>query len=218
MDDVIFTTNSSVAAYYKRAKRIFQNTRWPLASIFMEFRLGTRGNVEQNLYSKFKPTNEIMGKVTEYVRKHNICNNSAMHIRATDMEKLLGTKKAPGNIERRYWFIESLPSKEKVFLLTDSPEIQQRTINTFPKQVLVYQLISNQTEQRPYDVSGGQTVGKNTTLPVDHRFTSLEHTLIDVLIAAHAKDFRGAPYSSLSELVAIYKSIGRERLGWCSDG
>ena len=50
----------------------------------------------------------------------------------------------------------------------------------------------------------------------DHRFTSLEHTLIDVIIAAHAKEFKPAGFSSLSHLVDTFRSIGKGERGWCA--
>ena len=38
---------------------------------------------------------------------------------------------------------------------------------------------------------GGRSGGSGgKKLPDDHRFTSLEHTLIDVLIAAHSRHFK----------------------------
>ena len=50
----------------------------------------------------------------------------------------------------------------------------------------------------------------------DHRFTSIEHTLIDVLIAAHSKTFKPGIYSSLSDLVHMFARIGKKDRGWCS--
>jgi hypothetical protein len=49
----------------------------------------------------------------------------------------------------------------------------------------------------------------------DHRYTTLEHTLVDVLIAAHAKDFKPALYSSLSDLVTLFAQIGKRERRWC---
>ena len=54
-------------------------------------------------------------------------------------------------------------------------------------------------------------------LTEDHRYTSTEHTLIDVIIAAHSKNFKPAMFSSLSDLVNTYKSIGKKEWGWCQD-
>lgn len=53
-------------------------------------------------------------------------------------------------------------------------------------------------------------------LSEDHRFTSIEHTLIDVLIAAHSKTFKPAMYSSLSDLIHLFSRIGKQDRGWCS--
>ena len=54
-----------------------------------------------------------------------------------------------------------------------------------------------------------------SVLPEAHRFTTLEHTLIDVLIAAHSREFKPAFFSSLSELVRTYSWIGKKKWGWC---
>ena len=48
-----------------------------------------------------------------------------------------------------------------------------------------------------------------STLPLDFRFTSLKHTLIDILIAAHADAFKGTPFSSVSELVRMFSRTHR---------
>lgn len=56
---------------------------------------------------------------------------------------------------------------------------------------------------------------KHHNLTDDHRYTSTEHTLIDVIIAAHAKNFKPAMFSSLSDLVNMYQKIGRKEWGWC---
>lgn len=56
----------------------------------------------------------------------------------------------------------------------------------------------------------------NTTLSEDHRFTTLEHTVIDIFIAAHSKTFKPAIYSSLSDLVKIFQNIGKKDRGWCT--
>ena len=57
-------------------------------------------------------------------------------------------------------------------------------------------------------------------IPVHHkkipvRHTSLEHTIIDVIIAAHAKNFHPTSFSSLSDLVSIFSSVGKKQWGWC---
>ena len=49
----------------------------------------------------------------------------------------------------------------------------------------------------------------------DHRYSSLEHTLIDVLIAAHSKKFKPSTFSSISDLVNIFGKIGKNERGFC---
>ena len=56
---------------------------------------------------------------------------------------------------------------------------------------------------------------EKNTLTEDHRFTSLEHTLVDVLIASHSQTFKPAMYSSLSDLVSMFGKIGKKDKGWC---
>lgn len=53
-------------------------------------------------------------------------------------------------------------------------------------------------------------------LEEDHRFTTLEHTLIDVIIAAHAREFKPSGFSSLSDLVKTFENIGKKDRGWCA--
>jgi hypothetical protein len=228
IDRVIFTDPASAIALYPRAKKIYAPTRWPLKSIFIEFRIPLKlhAQIEEELYEKIKPTKWIMQKVDDYVKRHDICNHSAMHIRATDMEVMLGTKRSPGNLERRFWFIEGQPKDTKVFLSTDSPVIQQKALTQFPDKILIYERISSASEQKPLTSWASEVAGvvkpaesfvyENKTLPLEHRFTSLESALIDLLIAAHAKQFKGSPYSSYSELIDLYRKIGRERWGWCA--
>ena len=53
------------------------------------------------------------------------------------------------------------------------------------------------------------------TAPI--RYTTLEHTLIDVLIAAHASKFHPSGFSSMSDLVQMFSRIGKEKYGWCNN-
>lgn len=229
VDGVIFTDSASAFALYPKAKKIFANTRWPLTSIFMEFRLTLRlvGPAQDEMYSKIKPTKWIMQKVDDYVRKNDICNHSSMHIRATDMEVLLGSKKSPGNVARRFWFVEGQPKGSKVFLCTDSPKIQQRALDEFPDKILIYERIMNASDQKPLATWASEVAGvvkpaesfdyDNKTLPLEHRFTSLESAIIDIFIAAHTKAFRGSPFSSYSELIELYRNIGRDKWKFCQN-
>jgi hypothetical protein len=104
-------------------------------------------------YSKYIPTRAVMAKVTAFVRQHNMCNASAMHLRITgdrlssphiptvsslhtnptfdsficaDMAQHMARKKKAVNIESYFHYVESRPPDEPVYLLTDNPESQVR--------------------------------------------------------------------------------------------
>ena len=49
------------------------------------------------------------------------------------------------------------------------------------------------------------------SLPKQYRYTTLETTLADALIAAHAEDFKGAMFSSLTDLVNTLRPKARAR-------
>ena len=73
----------------------------------------------------------------------------------------------------------------------------------------------NLNHHKHLESGGGNTRRNNKLLTDDHRFTSLEHTLIDVLIAAHSKNFKPGIYSSLSDLVSMFGNIGKKDRQWC---
>jgi hypothetical protein len=211
---VVFATNMSRYVLDKHAKIVYENSNavftWTLQMNHIpKNRHGfpTWGHIEHMMYSRYIPTKEIQLKINKYVRDHSICNAAAMHIRATDLAAQLEKKKKPINIDSYYRFVESRPSEESVYLLTDSPVIQQQFLQKYGgKKILVHEVIPVPTSP------------SNSTEPVpeDRRYTTLEHTVIDVFIAAHAKAFQGSGFSSLSELVQIMGRIGKHDRGWCS--
>jgi hypothetical protein len=150
-----------------------------------------------------------------------------MHIRLTDLSTHLARTKKAINVQAYHDFVDSRPKDEAVFLLTDNPVTQQAFLDKYgPQKILVYSPIAAQ--QSSYDPLGVvKTGGKYSNaslsassggngLPEDHRYTSLEHTLIDVLIASHAQTFKGSMYSSLTDLVNLYRQIGKRDRGWCN--
>ena len=161
---------------------------------------------------------------------YNICNSSAMHIRETDMKESVlkasnGRKRF--SIQPYVHFVNSRPKGEKVFLLTDNPSTQNYFLREFPDQILVYSSMDHDiVNQLPSQIrnvedikhllvpEGQRSVSHNTTAS-DHRFTTLENALIDVIIAAHANIFKPTIFSSLSELVMMFNRIGKRDRGWC---
>jgi hypothetical protein len=154
-------------------------------------------NGSRYVVDKFIPTPRIKFMASEFVRKYDICNAAAMHLRLTDLEDQIKAKRKAHrgiNIEAYMEFVEK---QNKVFLLTDNPDTQKLFIDKYPDKVIVYDRISPKVNV--------------TDKPVDFRYTSLEHTIIDVLVAAHAKKFKPSLYSSLSDLVAHFRDVSS---GW----
>ncbi len=238
---VIFATNISRYVLDKHAKVVYENS----ASVFSWIlrmnnipRYGRPpwGEIESMMYARYTPLPHVLHKVEKYVIKHNICYCSAMHIRRTDLQKdLERSKKHPPSLHPFIRFTDSRPNSEPVFLITDCPETQAMFINKYgSEKILVYQTIpnsitfsniSNRYMTTSTSASTSDTVTdmtkkkKGMDLPLDYRFTSLEHALIDIMIAGYSRDFKGSPYSSLSELVTRFAHNGNGRWGrsWCDN-
>lgn len=233
---VVFATNSSRYVLDKHAKIVYENS-YAVFNWIMQmnnipkgrFGLPTWAEAERKMYSRYIPTRDIMIKATKFVDKYNICNSSAMHMRTTDLDKMMPERKRT-NFQQYFRFVESRPLEEKVFLLTDDPKTQRIFLNKYGAgKILVYSDIAEANDQPPLYVlsASDHSTNKNittvsahntgmTTLAEDHRFTTLEHTLIDVLIAAHAKVFKPSGFSSLSDLVRMFEGIGKSDRGWCA--
>jgi len=217
INTVIFATNSSRYVLDKNAKIVYENSFAVMNWILMQndipknkFGFPSWREIEYKMYSRYFPVQEIMRKVNEFVIRHNICNASAMHLRTTDLDRIMGERKRL-NIKSFFKFVESRPTDEKIFILTDHPDIQKIFIIQYSvNKIIFYQEIVDTTHQLP------TTANNFTSLPIEHRYTSLEHTVIDVIIAAHAKVFKPSPYSSLSELVKIFEFIGKKDRKWCA--
>lgn len=217
---VMFLTNISRYVLDKRAKINYENSNAVFGWIMRmnnipKSRHGfpTWNEIEYKMYSRYFAKPRIMDQVEEYVRKHNVCQSSAMHIRTTDMQKSLESKhRRPTNIDAYFHFVDSRPQGESVYLLTDSPQTQAAFLDRYgPQKILVYAVIPNATSSQ-----SAPGAGPYGALPADHRYTTLEHTLVDILIAGHSREFKGSPFSSLTELVKMFGDIGRRDRGWCS--
>lgn len=233
--NVVFATNSSRYVLDKHAKIVYENS-FAVFPWIMQMNnipksrhgLPSWAQIERKMYSRYLPNREIMLKVSSFVEKHGLCNASAMHLRTTDLDRQMGERKRT-NLHSYFKFVDSRPAEERVFLLTDDPKTQRVFLNKYGAgKILVYSEIAEAHQQPPLVVLSGSelrfpnsTVGSSSpssslVLAEDHRFTSLEHTLIDVLVAAHAKVFKPSGFSSLSELVRMFESIGKQDRGWCA--
>jgi hypothetical protein len=104
-------------------------------------------------------------------------------------------------IETYHRFISNRPEGERIFLMTDNPDGQREFVESYGKnnRVVVYDIIRHP----PPPVN--TTNGNASALSEEFRFTTLKHTVIDIIIAAHAPTFKGSPFSSASELVNMYR-------------
>ncbi len=245
---VIFATNNSRWVVDKHAHINYENS-YAVFTWIMKMNniprnrhgLPSWGQIEYDMHSRYYPVREIMFTVLEYVRKYNICESSAMHIRETDMALSLlrqsnGRKRH--SLQPYIHFVESRPVNESIFLLTDNPATQHYFLQAYghPKILVFSDMNTDLVNKLPMSVRNEQDIkhlyedpvdrekrkkqeatltGNQTILAEDHRFTTLQNTLIDVLIAAHAKHFKPAGFSSLSELVTMFSRIGKQDRGWC---
>jgi len=116
--------------------------------------------------------------------------------------------------------------------MTDNPMTQQRFIDKYKHRIKVYNSISTTSlVNKPINITTSpsgiksiqdssiivlnQTLDEyasplsNSVLPIDYRYTTIEHALMDVLIASHAKNFHPAGYSSMSDFTKIMRIMHR---------
>jgi hypothetical protein len=239
IQNVVFATNSSRYVLDKGAKIVYENSNaifdWTMRMNHIprnRFGFPTWGQIEYDMYKKYKPTPAVMTKVTAFVKEYNICECTAMHIRLTDLAADMKKKNKQVNVQSYIDYVDSRPADEKIYLMTDNAETQQMFTEKYgPSRILVHNKISSHL--RVFDTNalpGASTmsnitslsevddaVGRPRDLPADTRHTTLEHTLIDVLIAAHTKEFKPAIFSSLSDVVKLFHTIGRNEWKWCGN-
>ena len=72
-----------------------------------------------------------------------------------------------------------------------------------------------ESESRKRASRSAMTEEQREQLPPSYRYTTLAHTMQDVIVAAHARDFKPSMYSSLSDVVMLYRPRARKK---CDDG
>lgn len=221
IEGVAFISNSSRSVLKASAKAMYPNEANRFEVIMSENGIKKRGTYwgkcEMQSYRQFIPTDEVSNTVNIYISQHNIANCSAMHLRQTDMHLHLNARQR-ASYESYYKFVNTRPDNEKIFLMADSPTGQKQLIDKYGDRILVYSVIEN-PNNRTYPPSA--VLGKsesmifagnstNVGLPTGYRFTSLKHTLFDILISANAVVFKGSPFSSLSDVVNVFRKIVSE--------
>lgn len=205
--DVVFITGNDRPLFERFAKKSYYNTDAPIHKILSWHNVTVNDDelleLQRSAYSQFVPVEDIKKAVHDYVNGHKICESTAIHIRRTDMDAhpvfLHKYTKNHTSDNEFVLFIESLPADEKVFLLTDNHQTQRELLSRFgPEKILVYHIINHhQTSNQTYDLH--------------HRFTSFQITVMDILIAAHSKRFKGTFFSSMSELISVLRDVNIAR-------
>jgi hypothetical protein len=179
------------------------------------------------MYSLFILVPDLANLIQDYVARTGLCHHAAIHVRHTDLDELInasssaistnsGTFNHSTNDAAYEKFIESLPETMKIFLMTDNPSTQRAFLRRYGSQrILYYKTIplhpdrvlpnhrrglKQQSQSQKPQMRQNELFGRQLN-PV--RFTTLQHTLIDVMIAAHSSIFLGNPLSSLSDLVHV---------------
>lgn len=216
---------------YMNIQATFPNNEHSFQSIMMENHVPKNrpgfipwGKIELIQNGKITPLARIIKKANDYTIKNNICNCSSLHRRKTDLFELMSLKYR-SHADHFYKFISTRPDDENIFLMTDNRKTQILFMEKYRKinptnqlndsRILIYDTIpplptSNTSGVLNNNIAvGGCTVTysnlNGTVLPQCYRHTSLEHTLIDIIIASQAKIFKGTASSSLSELVNIFR-------------
>lgn len=216
--NVTFISNSSRALFEKNAIKVYPNSRDGFERTLLNYDVNyivkkrTWWNIELSYWERLQWTREVDDRVERYVATHSVCNMTAMHIRKTDMDLELNPRRR-SSYDHYYRWVDSRPDGEPVYLMTDNPGTQRHFLDKYGTQkIRVYANISS-PDAAANDTSTADGAVPVKKLAVDHRFTTLEHAAVDVLIAAHARDFRPAPFSSVSDLVRMMNFLHRWK--WC---
>lgn len=150
-------------------------------------------DLHREKYQLLIPVPHLLNEVHQFVMLHNICQCLGVHVRHTDLDShpLVRNKNHSSN-SPFFEFIESYPSETCVYLMTDNPTTQKLFLQRYGhSRLVVFDTIKEPLSPRVLS---------------NHRFTSLHHTIVDVLITtAHTTTFMGTNASSLSLLVTIFK-------------
>lgn len=200
--------------------------------------------LQARLLGKFKVKKHILDKVFVYIKNNNICEAEAMHVRSTDHPArsntwnvwvtINSTEKAmfmmTDNPTVQLYYRQEFPRKLKVYeeisqMVKPNHVVALSEKDIVHKNNFVYGFTKSDFKELIVDLNNATVPSaishiamsneERSVLPSMYRYTTLEHTLIDVLISAHAHHFHPSGMSSLSELVVILRRMGARR---CKSG
>jgi len=128
---------------------------------------------------KMVPKLEVKNKIKSFLKTNQIKNFNyyALHIRRTDLLNIYPDITSDKEFED---FIK-VNSNTKVFLATDNSDTQQK-FSKFHNVFFYHPVLDNNNEHQ-------------------HRNTDLEHSIMDLLICALSKKFKGTIKSSFSDII-----------------
>jgi hypothetical protein len=144
--------------------------------------------LRRDKYSLFIPVPFVLHEVFQFVKNKRVCECVGVHVRHTDLETRYRVTNPNHSSNVPFFdFIDTHPEDQCVYLMTDNPISQRVFQRRYGSRLLVYDTVRDTSVHHE----------------ANHRFTSLFHTIVDVLITAYTQDFMGTVGSSLSELVTL---------------
>ena len=134
--------------------------------------------LDPEIYSALVPTKAISDSVDEFCEAHE--KFDAIHVRRTDHEQIAKKK---GMFTDDDEFFQFVKDSGKFFLACDDPATEAKFKLKFGDKCL-----TRKKEWKP-----------------DHRKTSGQDALIDLLICTRGKRFKGSGYSSFSEMIHLMR-------------
>lgn len=147
LPQVTFISNSSRTLFDKHAKGVYSQSSANFRWILQSHQLPNNVSARNIIYTQFKPRRQFVDIAKAFVIKHDICNGSVIHMRMTDMDKILHPFHRQ-NLQKHMWYVESRPREEKIFLMSDDPSVQPTFLKEFGEEkVAVYDKINQTTSQ-----------------------------------------------------------------------
>ena len=193
LENVVFVTANQRQMFERNAIAQFGPSYAGFLEVLRRFELDTTPDhwhmLRREKYRSYHPVTAVLREVNQFVFRHNICKCIGVHARHTDLDKLnLHNHSNAHNDLSHFEFIDSFTSNQCVYLMTDNPTTQLMFHKRYGHRLLVYETIRDNSAH----------VGPH------HRYTTLFHTVVDVLISAFSFSFHGSMGSSLSELVHLF--------------
>lgn len=135
----------------------------------------------------------IFYKIRKIIMKKLKNNYISIHIRRTDLQKILENKKKRKNKivsdEQYIEFLNKFKKEKYIYLATDNLETQKKFQKLYKDRLIVYENISD----------------KN-----DLRKTNIKHSIIDLFICGCSKKFKGSYYSSFTNFINLLQNLCRK--------